>query len=156
MTTIRTIWAICPAHASFAFYRDSSPSKSLIWRAAVFLRFFFGFFFRFAKVACPGDLSWRFFRQFLSLTFSENGSSTSLGRGAPPGSRSLPSSLQRHLEPQLLQATNRLPRNSRAFSLIKVVAAQVLIGLLPLQNVIGNDEDGVCDLQQGKSPRCAG
>src|SRR5205823_1913595 len=63
--------------------------------------------------------------------------------GEPPNSCSLPSGFQRHLEPKLLQATDGLPFNGRSLSLIKVVTAQVLIGLLTLQDVIGNDENGV-------------
>lgn len=81
----------------------------------------------------------------LSSTFSENGNAIALGRGnlltyaASPGVSSVTSA------PKVLQATDGLPCNGRSLSLIKIVTAQVLIGLLTVQDVIGNDENGVRD-----------
>jgi hypothetical protein len=77
--------------------------------------------------------------------FSENGNAIALGRGnlltyaASPGVSSVTSA------PKVLQATDGLPCNGRSLSLIKIGTAQVLIGLLTVQDVIGNDENGVRD-----------
>jgi hypothetical protein len=81
-------------------------------------------------------LSRDFVQKVLSWTFSEKARELE-------GSGDLARGLQRHLATQMSKAVDRLPSDGRALPLAKVVAAQILIRLAVVQQVIRHDHEGM-------------